>query len=743
MSSRRRKMKIFGISCGDPKEEIDDKENQNKEDGSQYSLTGILLPSLGATAARESRRPKLCRFIISPSNHHYKLWQKFLVVLVFYTAWVCPFEFGFLENSKGALAITDNIVNALFLVDIVLTFFVAYLDKYSYVLIDNRKLIAWRYAKSWLILDVIASIPYEVVHSVLPPSLRTYGYLSILRLWRLHKVSAMFARHDPKSTWLGLVPDAANQSLLGRYVTSVYWSIVTLSSVGYGDLHPIELKDITDIEGLQQQEIIDSLPKAIQSSISHYLFYSLVDKVMEMKAEYFPPKEDVILQNEAPTDFYILVTGAVVVGEAKTGDVVGEIGVLCYRPQPFTVRTKRLCQLLRLNRTTFLNLAHSNVGDGTIITNNFLQHLNESKDPMMEGILAETEAMVARGKMDLPVSLLFAASRGDDILLHQLLKKGSDPNETDKNNGKTALHIAASIGNEHCVVLLLEYGANPNIQDLNGSVPLWEAMVGRYESIMKLLKDNGTDISSADVGHFACIAVEKNDIKLLKDIVQYGGDVTQSTRNGTTALHAAVCEGNVEIVKFLLDQGANIDKQDDNGWTPRAFADHQCHEEIQNIFQGLGRNKKSSVIPPIPKNEASFVGKCQSEPFMPGIPQGSMPPNQKLTWFDNHQRRRASPFHNSFFGMMSAANHDYLPSQSDCSTMTSVNELSARVTLSCPEKGEHAKKLVFLPKSLQELLHLGAKKFDFSPTKILTKEGAEVDDINVIRDGDYLILARD
>lgn len=32
-----------------------------------------------------------------------------------------------------------------------------------------------------------------------------------------------------------------------------------------------------------------------------------------MRAEYFPPKEDVILQNEAPTDFYILVSGAVVI----------------------------------------------------------------------------------------------------------------------------------------------------------------------------------------------------------------------------------------------------------------------------------------------------------------------------------------------------------------------------------------------------------------------------------------------
>lgn len=31
-----------------------------------------------------------------------------------------------------------------------------------------------------------------------------------------------------------------------------------------------------------------------------------------MKAEYYPPNEDVILQNEGPTEMYILVTGAVV-----------------------------------------------------------------------------------------------------------------------------------------------------------------------------------------------------------------------------------------------------------------------------------------------------------------------------------------------------------------------------------------------------------------------------------------------
>lgn len=67
-----------------------------------------------------------------------------------------------------------------------------------------------------------------------------------------------------------------------------------------------------------------------------------------------------------------------------------------------------------------------------------MQHLREMKDPIMEGILTDVEHMLARGKMDMPLSLGFAAKRSDDLLLHQLLKRGSDPNETD-HNGRTAM----------------------------------------------------------------------------------------------------------------------------------------------------------------------------------------------------------------------------------------------------------------------------------------------------------------
>ena len=114
--------------------------------------------------------------------------------LVFYTAWISPFEFGFLEEPKGPLSIADNVVNGFFAIDIILTFFVAYLDKSTYLLIDNPKLIAWRYMKTWLAFDVISTIPSEFARDILPHPLEGYGYFNILRLWRLRRVSSMFAR---------------------------------------------------------------------------------------------------------------------------------------------------------------------------------------------------------------------------------------------------------------------------------------------------------------------------------------------------------------------------------------------------------------------------------------------------------------------------------------------------------------------------------------------------------------------
>lgn len=56
----------------------------------------------------------------------------------------------------------------------------------------------------------------------------------------------------------------------------------------------------------------------------------------------------------------------------------------------------------------------------------------------MKEILEDIERMLAQGRSDMPVSLCFAAMRGDDLLLHKLLRRGMDPNESD-SSGRTPL----------------------------------------------------------------------------------------------------------------------------------------------------------------------------------------------------------------------------------------------------------------------------------------------------------------
>jgi len=68
---------MFGLCGRDDEENGDDIANEGeleaREDGSQYSLTGVLLPSLGASALNNgSRKPTLDRRIISPYNRRYR-----------------------------------------------------------------------------------------------------------------------------------------------------------------------------------------------------------------------------------------------------------------------------------------------------------------------------------------------------------------------------------------------------------------------------------------------------------------------------------------------------------------------------------------------------------------------------------------------------------------------------------------------------------------------------------------------
>jgi len=75
-----------------------------------------------------------------------RLWQTLVVALVVYSAWASPFELAFRKLLAGSLlTVVDLLVDAFFAVDIILTFFVAYFDTSTYLLVHDHNKIALRF----------------------------------------------------------------------------------------------------------------------------------------------------------------------------------------------------------------------------------------------------------------------------------------------------------------------------------------------------------------------------------------------------------------------------------------------------------------------------------------------------------------------------------------------------------------------------------------------------------------------
>ncbi|KAI5448604.1 RAC-beta serine/threonine-protein kinase, variant 3 [Lathyrus oleraceus] len=365
-------------------------------------------------------------------------------------------------------------------------------------------------------------------------------------------------------TWIGaVIPNFKETSPRTRYISAIYWSITTMTTVGYGDLHAVNTMEMIFIifymlfnlgltsylignmtnlvvegtrrtmefrnsieaasnfvyrnrlppmlkeqilaymclrfkaESLNQHQLIEQLPKSICKSICQHLFFPTVEKVYlfkgvsketllslvaKMNAEYIPPKEDVIMQNEAPDDVYIIVSGEVeiidsviekeiILGTLTTGDMFGEVGALCCRSQSYTYRTKTFTELLRLKTSALIESMHIKKEDNILILKNFLQHYKELKDLSIKDVMMET---VEEEDPNMAVNLLTVASTGNAAFLEELLRTGLDPDIGD-SKGKTPLHIAASNGHEECIKVLLKHTCNIHIKDMNGNTALWES----------------------------------------------------------------------------------------------------------------------------------------------------------------------------------------------------------------------------------------------------------------------------
>ncbi|XP_070629844.1 voltage-gated inwardly rectifying potassium channel KCNH6 isoform X5 [Bos indicus] len=257
--------------------------------------------SLGADVLPEYKlqAPRIHRGTLLHYSPFKAVWDWLILLLVIYTAVFTPYSAAFLlsdqdESQRGdcgytcsPLTVVDLIVDIMFVVDIVINFRTTYVNTNDEVVSHPRR-IAVHYFKGWFLIDMVAAIPFDLLifRTGSDETTTLIGLLKTARLLRLVRVARKLDRYseygaavlfllmctfaliahwlaciwyaignverpylEPKIGWLDSLgaqlgkryngsDPASGPSVQDKYVTALYFTFSSLTSVGFGNVSP-------------------------------------------------------------------------------------------------------------------------------------------------------------------------------------------------------------------------------------------------------------------------------------------------------------------------------------------------------------------------------------------------------------------------------------------------------------------------------------------------------------------------
>lgn len=88
-----------------------------------------------------------------------KIWDALMIIILSYICIYYPYKIAFLDNQKftiNLLFVLDAIIDACFIIDLIINFFTAFLRNKEGILEDNLKLIAINYLYGWFFVDLLS-----------------------------------------------------------------------------------------------------------------------------------------------------------------------------------------------------------------------------------------------------------------------------------------------------------------------------------------------------------------------------------------------------------------------------------------------------------------------------------------------------------------------------------------------------------------------------------------------------------
>lgn len=170
-------------------------------------------------------------------------------------------------------------------------------------------------------------------------------------------------------------------------------------------------------------------------------------------------------------------------------------------------------------------------------------------------------------------ALLNAAAHCSVAVLKELIDAGARIDAKDEA-GNTALMSAAANQDPQVIRLLLKTDLNVDAKNDDGESAL--AIAAREdagENMIALIAAGASiNLKQKDLDQGVVRAVDHEDLKLVRALLKAGASASAKD-NKKTVLMVAAQNGKPEMIKALLDAGAEIDAVDDDGWTALMFAD--------------------------------------------------------------------------------------------------------------------------------------------------------------------------
>ena len=185
---------------------------------------------------------------------------------------------------------------------------------------------------------------------------------------------------------------------------------------------------------------------------------------------------------------------------------------------------------------------------------------------IMKGLSKSDKKRIVSRQINGNAPLVVAAQLGHLHFVNYLLDEcGADIEqrgiyEVQEDHSKhlvTPLWCSAVANKCEVVKTLVRHGANVNATSDTQSTPVRSACYMTNVEIVRYLVENGADIHRPNINGGTCLINSVQSVELCEFLIDKGADVNAQDNSGNLAMHYAVREGRTDTVKLLLKNHSN------------------------------------------------------------------------------------------------------------------------------------------------------------------------------------------